>query len=61
MTITIRITTGNAAFEDGDTNETIRILRDVIERISEGGVVYAKGDLRDINGNTVGTVTVAGK
>jgi hypothetical protein len=61
MTITIKLKTDNAAFEQGDSQEVIRILRTVIDRISDGGVPYAKGNLLDLNGNTVGTVKVTGR
>lgn len=71
MTITIKLNTGNAAFCDSDAGETdrdaqqyardieaSRILRSWALRIPEDG--YG-ANLRDSNGNTVGSVTVRGK
>lgn len=60
MTITIRLDTGNAAFEDaGKEAEVVRIITEQVCR-----VFYSLGstptNLRDVNGNTVGTVTVRG-
>ena len=63
MTITITINTGNAAFENKDA-ELARIVGKVADMLSHGniasGVREAK-PLRDSNGNTVGSVRVAGK
>lgn len=61
MTITIRLKTDNAAFEDKD-QEVTRILHRWIERAAMGwldsGTVTK---LMDYNGNAVGTITVRGK
>ena len=57
MTITIRLKTENAAFEDRDA-EVTRILREWAARIPEDG--YG-AKLYDVNGNTVGSVTITGK
>lgn len=62
MTITIKINTENAAFEGPNKDtEIARLMQKIADRFSEGGSDYAKGNLRDYNGNTVGTVTVRGK
>jgi hypothetical protein len=61
MTITIKIATGNAAFE-GDVNpELYCIFKKLTERISEGGTHYLNGSVQDSNGNTVGSVKVTGR
>ena len=59
MTITIKIDTGNAAFEDNKEEEVKRILTHwmATDTITESGSIR----LRDYNGNTVGSVTVRGK
>lgn len=50
----LQIDTGNAAFDDGSLKlEVARILRDVADRLEVGAYV---NKLRDINGNTVGSV-----
>lgn len=54
--ITITIETGNAAFDDAPATEVGRILRDLADRFEFNGVVPQH--LRDINGNTVGTVLI---
>lgn len=59
MTITIRLSTDNAAFEDRDA-EIGRLLHIVAERQRLGrGIDGVK--LLDYNGNTVGSVKVTGK
>ena len=55
MTITIKIRTGNAAFEDDKDAEIRRIL---CEWIADGA--HAR-PLYDYNGNRVGSVAVTGK
>lgn len=57
MTITIRLKTGNAAFEDDA--EIVRILARVAREYYSFGPQPTS--IRDINGNTVGSVTVTGK
>ena len=60
MDITIYMETDNAAFQDeGDATEVARILRKLADRIESGGL----GDfaLKDINGNTVGSMNVIGE
>jgi len=55
--ITLHIEMTNAAFEDDPAQEAARILKDAALRISQHGL-YAdlKIKLKDINGNTVGTL-----
>jgi len=61
--ITITIKTDNAAFSEDDGEPTgaarqaeiARILRELAEHYENGGV-YAGHRLRDVNGNTVGSV-----
>ncbi len=56
MTITIKLKTDNAAFADGCKEQEVqRILE---KWIAEG---YGPRNLRDYNGNTVGSVTVTGR
>ena len=50
MTVKIEFETSNAAFEN--SVEIIRILYGVAEDIESG---YIAGNIRDINGNKVGT------
>ena len=51
--LTVKIKTGNAAFEDGNLEtELARILRQLADKIENG---YTEGKLMDINGNSVGT------
>jgi len=47
----VKISTGNAAFEDDLKGETIRILREIIDRIESG---EGCGSAVDENGNKVG-------
>lgn len=56
MKIQITIETDNAAFED-DPSELARILETVAAK-TEGLEPGEKANLRDINGNTVGTVRI---
>ena len=57
--ITIKIETGNAAFDEecggSPTHEIARILRDLADRFEDG---TPPEYLRDVNGNRVGTVDV---
>lgn len=58
MTLTLNLSCDNAAFADNSGAEIARILRDMADKV-DGMIRYdAKGtysgDLRDINGNTVG-------
>lgn len=57
MTITIRLKTGSAAFEDDKDAEIRRIL---LERLVNDWP-FDRNTLVDYNGNTVGSVTVRGK
>jgi hypothetical protein len=54
----LRISTSNDAFADGsDLEEVARILREVADRIEAG---EPAGQVRDINGNTVGNYKLEG-
>ncbi len=57
MTITIRVKTGNAAFEDDPTGEQNAIVQKVAREIANGD---RRGSIRDSNGNTVGDFRVTG-
>ena len=59
MDIRITINTDNSAFEDHPEIETARILRVLADRIYADGDIDADYDhpLKDINGNTVGSLT----
>lgn len=57
MTITIRLKTDNAAFEDRDT-EVTRIVREWLDQCRYRGPLLSM-PLRDVNGNTVGSVALA--
>jgi len=52
MTITIRIDTANAAFDDSNIEEVSRIIKDWLDSNMRFTSLY------DINGNKVGTVKV---
>ena len=52
---TIIIRMDNAAFEEEPATEISRILRDLAERVELGS---GYENLRDINGNTVGTFRI---
>lgn len=58
MTITIKIKTDNAAFEDNTGGEIARILRRYADEID--GMEPEEAKLLDYNGNTVGSVTITG-
>lgn len=58
MTITIKINTDNAAFES--RRELRRILLEAVDQVTSRTRAEL-GPLRDVNGNTVGSVTVRGK
>lgn len=62
MTITIKIDTGNAAFQgDNKHPEIVRIVQEWAARLTTGNRwSNYPPTLRDVNGNTVGTVTVTG-
>ncbi len=68
MTITIRLQTDNAAFQDQDGDpryEVARIVRQIASWFVDDGLYLDGADtyppLRDSNGNTVGSVTVTGR
>jgi hypothetical protein len=52
--VTIAISTGNAAFEGDYGYELARILRELADKFESGQEPLK---IRDINGNTVGSVT----
>ena len=59
--INITINTDNAAFGDNPGPEVARILRVMATRFERTQVAWTDGDewpVRDVNGNTVGTVEV---
>lgn len=53
----VEINMENAAFDDEPMTEVARILRDLATKC-ETGACRDNGDLRDINGNTVGVYNV---
>ena len=53
MKLIIDLESGNAAFAGDAAPETARILRDRANRL-ESGDAEPDGNLRDVNGNTVG-------
>jgi hypothetical protein len=53
----LTIATDNAAFEDDPINETVRIVKDALNKLKNG---EHEGSLRDANGHTVGTFTFEG-
>lgn len=56
--ITITIKTDNAAFQDGNRyHEIARILRAMADQVEHNHTV----SVRDVNGNTCGTVKATGK
>lgn len=61
MTITISLSTDNAAFGDGDDEvryaEVLRILKDWLDDAEVDGT-FMRNRLRDANGNIVGSVKV---
>jgi hypothetical protein len=50
-TFNVKISTGNAAFEDNAGTELARILRELADKLDNGETT---GILRDYNGNRVG-------
>lgn len=60
MNITIKINTGNAAFDDGNADfEIARILREIALAYERNG--NAPDKLYDVNGNAVGTHRATGR
>lgn len=55
MRFNLSIDCDNAVFEDEPATEIARIMATVAERVTEGGI---GGNVRDLNGNTVGGWTV---
>lgn len=58
--ITIRIRTGNAAFDDHEGGEVARIMRNAAKSISIAHDIASPQSfgLQDINGNTIGEVEI---
>ena len=56
MEATIRINMDNEAFEENESLELARILRELIEEIEDKDAL--KRNLFDINGNKVGTFEI---
>ena len=56
MTITIKLRTDNAVFQDGCKEQEVQ---DILQKWINTG--WGPRTLRDSNGNTVGTVVVTGK
>jgi hypothetical protein len=50
--LAIKFKTENEAFRDNETEETVRILRDIAKKIESGRV---DGAVMDLNGNKIGT------
>lgn len=57
MNITITIDTDNAAFEGAEVEEVARILSELAWEIEDNAHID-DCSLRDINGNTVGHLTI---
>lgn len=51
----LHVSCDNAAFEEGMATELARILRDVAERLERGEDCGSWVNVRDINGNVVGS------
>jgi len=59
IAITVSIETDNDAFAGSQrTREVSRILREAVARLSEEGYGDDYFKVRDVNGNTVGSVTI---
>ncbi len=59
MTITIKIDTGNAAFEDDRDREVFRIVAQWLNNAERLNMLSkASSTLYDVNGNSVGKVVV---
>jgi hypothetical protein len=61
--VTIKINTDNEAFENPIEagTELARILRKLAASFNEEPLSNGTGRVRDINGNTIGSVTVTGR
>lgn len=59
MQLTISFNCENDAFQDGQHDlETARILRDVANDIEVGCYYEGTTPVRDINGNTIGSINI---
>ncbi len=59
--IRITISTGNAAFDNRESSETARILREIADRLDDAAWMIPTIDhnpLYDVNGNRVGAIKV---
>lgn len=56
--VRIDLDTGNAAFDDDAGAEVARILRDLADRLERDGIGGPLPKPADLNGNTVGAVTL---
>lgn len=54
----IKFTTDNAAFEENREEECARILRAIADKLTSGQFMDSN-IVRDINGNTIGTWSIA--
>jgi hypothetical protein len=62
MKATITVTMDNAAFEDRQSCETARILRELADKLDSHTVRHLDGTkLYDTDGNAVGTFKLSGK
>lgn len=56
--ITITINTDNAAFVEDGEQEVARILTELSSDIARGAIDYDGANIRDINGNVVGRISL---
>lgn len=61
VTLSVELDTGNDAVIANPCEEVARMLRAVADRIEHCGNGCASGNLRDLNGNTVGTFNLYSK
>lgn len=61
MKFVLNIDCGNAAFDPDPVPEVARILREVADRLESGAFPRNSVNVRDINGNTVGTFRLTGR
>lgn len=55
MKFTLSFSTDNDAFYNDEDGEIARILRDLADRVEGGDIAAQHRNVRDINGNVVGT------
>jgi hypothetical protein len=56
--LTITLNTDNEAFETHAEYEVARILRELADRIESGDIDDDGASIHDVNGNTIGQLTV---